>query len=105
MSEENQSLHSTRGATSFRPSDFSARDLPYLLAALALLTGLAVAIDWLANLLSHELRLFLGGLAAGWLLSACLSAWGKGGCVGHPAEAKAAVESYVDSLKSDRSSN
>jgi hypothetical protein len=75
MTEQNQSLQSDHGVTSFRPSDFGVRDLPYILVALAALTGLGLAIDWVANLLSHDLRLFLGGLAAGWLLSACLTAW------------------------------
>ena len=105
--------------------------MPCILAALALVTGLALAIDWLANLVSYELRLFLAGLAAGWLLSACLTAWGNrtsrpaGGPLSERvkelargpdrkfeairvyreetgaslAEAKTAVEGYLDGLK------
>jgi hypothetical protein len=72
---EDKSFRLDPAAKSFRPSDFGVRDLPLILVTIGLVTLIAFGLSFLTALISPEFRIFIGGLAAGLMLSSGVAHW------------------------------
>jgi hypothetical protein len=74
MTDPDKSFQLDPSARSFGPSDFSPRQLPRILLGLAIAAALIGGAAALFELFPRDVRIFLGGVAAGCFLSGLLSA-------------------------------